>query len=203
MYAYVRALGNGEDDAADLTQAFIADVLLHRNLIPRADANRGSFRGFLKTALRNFMIDAVRREAARRRATKHAVVPASPDARAIADALESESPTDAFDRLWAETVMNDALMETRAHLVETGFGRHWHVFESRIVAPITSGNDARSMQDLAAELGVENTEDVSRLLSSAKRRFRNTLRRLVGQTLADDLEADDELDVLLDVLRRR
>ena len=203
VFAYLRALGTASDEAADLTQAFVADVLLHRNLIARAEIDRGSFRGYLKVALKNFLIDARRRESARKQAQQHVVVPASADDRAHADAVDAEAPADAFDRLWAETVMNEALSETRAHLVETGFGKHWHVFESRIVAPITSGNDARSMQDLAEEIGVDSPEDVSRLLFSAKRRFRNTLRRLVSETLTAETDPDDELDVLLGVLQSR
>ena len=65
-YLYLRAAGRKSvEDAKDLTQDFFAR-LIERKDWERLSPERGSFRGFLKRALKNFMIDAARREQARR-----------------------------------------------------------------------------------------------------------------------------------------
>src|SRR5260221_4766653 len=52
VFHYVRALRRS--DAEDLTQQFFA-MLLSRRDLEKLSPERGSFRGFLKTALRNFL----------------------------------------------------------------------------------------------------------------------------------------------------
>lgn len=57
VYAFIRRQGYGGHDASDLTQDFLAQVVIGRDLVGKADASRGRFRSFLKQALRNFLID--------------------------------------------------------------------------------------------------------------------------------------------------
>ncbi len=54
LYAYVRRRAKSVDEAQDLIQEFFARLLEH-NLIGKADPERGRFRCFLLTALRNFL----------------------------------------------------------------------------------------------------------------------------------------------------
>ena len=64
VHHYARALCRGDADAEDLTQQFFAMLLARRDL-EKLSPDRGSFRGFLKTALRNFVLSAGRANAVR------------------------------------------------------------------------------------------------------------------------------------------
>src|SRR5690242_5986390 len=56
LYAYVRRSGRSPEDAKDLTQMFFAQ-LLERNSIAKVDRERGRFRSFLLTSLKNFLVN--------------------------------------------------------------------------------------------------------------------------------------------------
>ena len=79
VYAFLRRRGWSRAEAEDLTQEFLADVVLQRDLIGRADRERGRFRTFLLAALRHFAIDARRRRAAREPPGGTALLPEDPE----------------------------------------------------------------------------------------------------------------------------
>src|SRR6266704_6572178 len=54
LYAFVRRSGHSPQDAEDLTQAFFARLLEKRHL-KSAHRERGKFRSFLLTSLKNFL----------------------------------------------------------------------------------------------------------------------------------------------------
>src|SRR5438552_14836107 len=54
LYAYLRSVGRGAEEAEELTQAFFTR-LIEKRLIERACPDRGSFRSFLITSLKNFV----------------------------------------------------------------------------------------------------------------------------------------------------
>ena len=54
LYAYVRRRGYSPEDAQDLTQEFFAR-LLERHRLGAADPQRGRFRSFLLTSMKNFL----------------------------------------------------------------------------------------------------------------------------------------------------
>ena len=54
IYALVRHLGNDAESARDLTQGFFAH-LLEKKAFKIASPDRGRFRNFLKTSLRNYL----------------------------------------------------------------------------------------------------------------------------------------------------
>lgn len=98
-FHYIRALRPGAE-AEDLTQQFFA-MLLDRRDLEKLSPERGSFRGFLKTALRNFVLSA-------ERARRPAVVPVEPPA--------GPSPEEAFDREWARSLLAEAVARLRSEL---------------------------------------------------------------------------------------
>lgn len=87
------------DTADDLLQEFVVSKVLEQGLVARAKADRGKFRTFLLTSLRNFVYDDARAARAKKRS---AVSGASgvdesfdpPDTRV-------KGPSEAFDEAWA------------------------------------------------------------------------------------------------------
>src|SRR5437762_3300798 len=66
IYTYVRRRGHGPEDSQDLTQEFFARFL-ERKGIKLADPERGRFRSFLLTALKNFLANEWHRGQAEKR----------------------------------------------------------------------------------------------------------------------------------------
>ena len=70
----MRRRGYDEEDARDLTQSFFAK-LLEKNALMAANPERGRFRSFLLTSLKNFLASEWRRQAAVKRGGDVQVVP--------------------------------------------------------------------------------------------------------------------------------
>jgi RNA polymerase sigma-70 factor (ECF subfamily) len=99
LYAYVRRWGHHPEDAADLTQAFFAD-LLGREDLKGVDPDRGRFRTFLLACCRNFLCKD------RRRSSVRGPAPISIDAEDAERGYRIEpadtlTPEQLFDRRWA------------------------------------------------------------------------------------------------------
>lgn len=185
VYHYVRALRRvGPTDAEDLTQQFFA-TLLARGDLDRLAPERGSFRGFLKTALRNFLTSADRSAAARRRLFTFEPV----DEGWIAEA--PLGPDEIFDRAWGQAVLAEAVERLRAELVEKGKAVHFEIFEAYCLReePVT-------YEALARRHGLK-ADDVRNRLREVRARLREIVRRLLREYLGPDESVDDELAFIL------
>lgn len=192
VYASLRRKGKNRDDAADLTQAFLADVVIGRDLISKARPERGRFRSFLMTALKNYEIDTIRRERGRNGKRVRVFLPDDPELLAAAEPSDADDPTRAFDRQWATAVVEEALVRMEKFCRDDGMHPHWRVFEARIISPTLHGCEPASIEKLTAQLGARDGVEISSLLHTAKRKFRSILREVIGETLQDP--ADLELE---------
>lgn len=198
IYAYIRRCGLERHAAADLTQEFIARVLLERGLIQRADPQRGRFRSFLKAALRNFLTDQHRSAAAR--------PDGLPSRRIDAAALErmepspAHEPHDAFDHQWAATLLSRTLQRLEADCLEAGQEVHWRCFQRVVVEPALGQVTPPALSDMAAEVGSPGPVQVSAMIQTVRRKFHRMLRQVVEETVQTSEEADQELRELREFL---
>jgi len=196
VYAYLRRHGQIPEDAADLTQAFLADVVLDRDLVSRADPDTGRFRSFLITALKRFVIDQHRhargRDASspRRRAT---FVPDDPDLLNAAEPDHTDDPGRAFDRQWAAAVLDDALQRVQDDCRRNGMERQWTAFDARVLRPITRNCDPTSIDNLVDSLGASGPQEIYSMLQTVKRKLQRELREVVAETVIDPNDVDREL----------
>src|SRR5688500_8538763 len=104
LYGFVRRQGRAHHEAEDCTQEFFARLLANGGMAT-ARPERGRFRTFLLTALRNFLAKEWHRARARKRGGGTATL--SIDIRNAQNRYEHEplapalSPEHAFDRTWA------------------------------------------------------------------------------------------------------
>lgn len=56
LYAYIRRRGSGHEDAQDLTQGFLLQLLEH-DAFNRVEQSRGRFRSFLLASLKYYLAD--------------------------------------------------------------------------------------------------------------------------------------------------
>ena len=55
VFGFIRSSGKSADEASDLTQGFLCDVLLGRNLLQTATPERGRFRSLLLKSVSNYV----------------------------------------------------------------------------------------------------------------------------------------------------
>jgi RNA polymerase sigma-70 factor (ECF subfamily) len=167
------------DQADDLAQEFFVRAI-EADTIARADRARGSFRSFLKAALRNFAVDHKRRALAQKRGGGRA--PSSLDGEPE-PASSTAAPDEALDAAWRVALLQRALAALRGELEAAGKGVHWAVFEAYFIG----GEPDLDYRKLAERHGVTATT-VSNHLMHCKRRFRALLQEAVAETV--DGEAD-------------
>jgi RNA polymerase sigma-70 factor (ECF subfamily) len=196
VYAWLRRRGHASHDAADLTQAFLCEVVLKRDLIGKADPDLGRFRSYLLTALKRFQIDAHRKSCGRNGQRPSTYVPNDPEAWKTVEPCEEHNPTEAFDRQWATAVFNEALIRAEALCLEQGMEKHWRAYEAKQLRPALHGTQAMNNDSVATLVNARSPEEVSSLIHSAKRKFRMVLKEVVAETLDDPREVDEELATL-------
>jgi RNA polymerase sigma-70 factor (ECF subfamily) len=175
VYHYARALRPGAE-AEDLTQQFFAMLLARRDL-ERLSPERGSFRGFLKTALRNFLASADRAAAARPRPFRFG------EAEAVWARSATRDPEEAFEREWAREVMMDAVGRLRGE-VDPGL---YDLFRELCLA-----DDAPGHEEAARARGW-SADDVRNRLRELRARLREILREILRETVGPGGDVEAEL----------
>lgn len=196
VYAAIRRQGYGSHDASDLTQEFMSQVVIGRDLVGRADATRGRFRSFLKQSLRNFLID---RSRARKRPEGDHPAHLSTGSEEGGGAPEPAAPeiaADTFDREWAAAVIEVTLQRLEEACREDDMEPHWQAFRLNVVGPTLRKTKALSMDELATTIGATDGTQASNMLQTVKRRFKRLLREVVSETVSDPAEVEQELALL-------
>ena len=191
VYAYARSRGLAPEDAADLTQALFARLIENRQLAG-VDAERGSFRSWLRAALENQWNNERARAATLKRGGAHAIASLDVDeAERNAATARDEDPARAFDRAWVRTVLTAALDELAAEYARRDRTR---LFDA--LRPTLDGSGSpRTLAELAQELGT--TEGALKVAAHRLRRaFREALRRRVAETVSRAEDIDGELEEL-------
>jgi RNA polymerase sigma factor (sigma-70 family) len=177
LYHYVRAMRDvPAQDAEDLAQDFF-EMMLRRVDFAKLSPDRGSFRAFLKTALRRFVVSADRKKSARPKTL--------PFAEAEAERAEGLGPDEAFDREWARGVLAEALNRLRAEMP----GLRYELFREYL-----AGNE--SYEELAKRHGV-SLDDVRNGLRAVRQRGREVLKELLRDYLLPGEDVEVELRFIL------
>ncbi|MCC6661104.1 MAG: sigma-70 family RNA polymerase sigma factor [Phycisphaerales bacterium] len=170
VYAYLRRRGHSRDAAAELTQAFFADVAVKRELFGRAEPSRGRLRSLIVAALSRYLVDCGRRAAAR--GGTPAPLPAA-DVQREEDLLPelAERPDDALAGRWELGRLHEALAECRRHFENAGKAGHWRAFDQRVLRPTVACVEPRPLAEVAAELGFRTPADAAAAVQVVKKRL--------------------------------
>lgn len=196
VYAFIRRSGHDADAARDLTQAFFVRVL-EKNYFGDARRDRGRFRTFLLTAVRNFLSNQRDWENAKKRGGGVAPISLEQhDGERVyqLEAVEHTTPEHLFQRRWALTVIGAAMNRIRTRYEEGGKADLY----ARL-RPYLTGAEPPSYAQLAEGLAV--TEGSLRVaVHRLRRQFAAALRDLIAETVAEPGEVDEELKYLLGVV---
>ena len=191
LYAYLRGRGYRAEDAQDLTQAFFAR-LLEKHALRHADPNRGRFRSFLLSSLRNFAANQHEREAAHKRGGGAPVLSLEMDSAEGRFQLEpgsTETPERVFDRVWALTLLERVMarLQTETAAREDPPSRF-----DQLKVYLTGDEPQLSYAQTASQLGISEAA-VKVAVHRLRRRFRDLVRDEISHTVSSPEEVEAEL----------
>ncbi|HEX4121241.1 MAG TPA: hypothetical protein VH619_11535 [Verrucomicrobiae bacterium] len=188
-----------KDQADVLLQEFAEDKILKKGWLQRADRGRGKFRDFLKTSLRNFVLDRLDRVEFKR-------PPLS------LDELEQELPgpettAEEFDLTWVRTVLTETLRRMEADCKDPKAEQPrrsniWEMFRVRLLEPILNDAPQAPYEQLIERFGLKSPTDASNMLLSGKRIFKAHLTRVIKDYAEQDSVAAAEIQELEEFVAR-
>jgi RNA polymerase sigma-70 factor (ECF subfamily) len=197
LYAFIRRRGHDPDRAADLTQGFFARFL-EKDYLSSVDPSTGRFRAFLLAACKHFLANAHDREVALKRGGGRRPVSIDQrdaEGRYLCEPAHDLTPERLFERRWAMTLLDRALDQVGREFYRGGKG----VLYDRLKVVLTGAAEAAPYARIGAELGM--TEDaVKKAAQRLRRRYREALRGLVAETVAEPGQVDDEIRTLFAIL---
>lgn len=198
LYAFVRRQGHDPEDAKDLIQEFFSRVC-HKNYLGEAREERGRFRTFLLACLKHFLANEWNREQALKRGGGLRFVSLDGDNsehRYAIEPVDSLTPAQLFDRVWAGTVLERVKLRMRRSYAGRGEEERFALLEGCLL-----GEGAPSgYEGIAVKLGtteVSVRSEVQRL----RRKFRQWLRQEILETVTTIEEVNEELRMLIAALR--
>ncbi len=197
LYAYARRRGHGHEDAQDLIQAFLLQ-LLERKSFARVDRGKGRFRSFLLAGLNYFLADAHDYVSAQKRGGGQP--PLSLDAQTAEqryrlEAADDLSPDKLFERQWALALLDQVLARLEKEFCETGKAGLFQQLRVFLVA----GQGEHTYDQVATELGLTG-EAVKKGVQRMRHRYYALFREAIAQTVSDPSEVADEMRYLCAVM---
>jgi DNA-directed RNA polymerase specialized sigma24 family protein len=194
VYCYLRRKGYDNEQAKDLTQGFLHEVVLNRNLVERADSSKGRFRSFLLYALNQYLLDEHRKETSRKRIPKDKIVPLDIADPPILSHLASKlDPEQSFNYVWKADLLERVFAEVKDRYTKRGMEKHWSVFNDRLLRPTLEDRDQPSLTEICRQYSIDDEATVSNMLNTVKKLVRSTLKSHIRQTVISGNIAEEEL----------
>ena len=199
VYCYLRRKGYPNEEAKDLTQAFFHEVVLSRHLIEKADPSRGRFRAFLLHALKQYVIDARRRQSSRTRIPRERLHSLDlVDLPVLPQTVSHWEPDACFTYAWKSAILNQTLTAVKEDCFRAGQETHWQVFRDRLLKPTLEGREPPSLAELCRQYSLASEKVASNMVITIKRRFQRILWTNLRSTVHSDADAEEELRDILD-----
>lgn len=198
VYTYARRVAGSAEDAQDITQGFFAH-LLEKEAIAKATPDRGRFRAFILTALKNFMANEHDRIRAEKRGGGRVPLSLNFDAGESRYQIEPTyevTPETVFERRWVLTLLDQVLDRLRTELAEVGRETHFEKLKGGLLGEMSQPE----YEEAAAILGLTVTA-ATQAAYRMRKRYRELFRQEVARTVDKDSDVDDEIGRLLESLR--
>jgi DNA-directed RNA polymerase specialized sigma24 family protein len=197
LYAFLRRSGRSVEDAQDLTQDFFAQ-LVDGTLLAEADPGRGKFRTLLLAGLKHLDANAWKASRTQKRGGTVEVVPLD---LAMAEANWQAEPAGvlaeaAFDRAWANTVMDRAGAQLEQEYTAEGKAALF----AELFPRLNGGRAADGLANAAARLGMTEAA-VKMALSRMRPRYAEAVRAEIAETVGTHGDVQEELRYLLTIFR--
>jgi len=199
LYAYVRQLGTGAQDAEDLIQAFFM-FLLEKDRLDSLVQDKGKFRSFLLTAMKHFRTDQWKWASAIKRGGGRKIFSldmTDAENRFLHEPVDTATPEKLFELNWAVTLLNTVFAKLKQE--QQAQGRR-EQFES-LKFCLTGHRSAVPYAKLADQINVSEAT-LKVLVHRLRKRYRALLRQEIADTVAEPDTVDEELRTLFQALSR-
>lgn len=196
LYSYLRRSGQSPHAAQDLVQGYLAR-LLERDDLATVSPEKGRFRSYLLMGLRHFLVSEIRQAATLKRGGRAEVISLdleNAEALCQASLADAETPDLAFDRRWAETILDQALEKLRLENLARGKGRLYETLKP-CLASKSADNYAALGRELAMTPGA-----IAVAVHRLRLRLRELVRTAVADTVGSEADLEEELRSLLAIL---
>lgn len=197
LYRYARRVGKSPEDAEDLVQGFMGQ-LIENDTLRHPDPAKGRFRTYLLTLFNHWMINEWKRGARTKRggALHHLSCDWKNAESGLApEPADPRSPDLLYDREWALALLDATLNRLQKTCRAEGRASAFELLKPCLTADTTR----ISYQKIAASLGM-NDGAARVAVHRLRKRYRQFLREEISRTLADPKQADEELRVLFTTL---
>lgn len=199
LYVYVRRRVADVHRAQDLTQDFFAR-LLEKNVLANASPERGRFRSFLLTSLKNFLANEWDRAAAQKRGGHlhtWSLDWDSGESRLQVEPADTRTPEGEFERQWALSLLEIVVQRLNAEFTASGKTRHFECLKETL----TGDRGTIDYHSIAVELQMSE-EAVRQAAHRLRMRYRELLRMEVAATVENEGDVEDEIRRLFEALGR-
>jgi RNA polymerase sigma-70 factor (ECF subfamily) len=194
LYAFLRRAGHDPHEAQDLVQGYLAR-LLERDDLATVSPQKGRFRTYLLAGLRNYLVSEARREGAQKRGGGSTIVSLDLEEASCQLLLaSSDTPDLAFDRRWAEMILDRSLDALRQEHLARGKAQLYETLK-----PSLAGDVAEDYAALGRRLGM-TPGAVAVAVHRLRLRLRELVRAEVAQTVGSAADLDEEMRSLLAIL---
>ena len=198
VYAELRRRGYDPSTTQDLAQGFF-ESLLSGKFFGRADPQRGRFRSYLLTALRNYLADVEKGLGTQRRGggvTSVALDALEAEARYRLEPSDSSSPAVLYERRFVLALLDQVMQRLEREFAVFGSSTLFHRLQDYLADDST---EAVTYAELGAELGM-SVDALKSAMYRLRRRYREVLRDEIRQVVASEDEVEAELRYLFQVL---
>ena len=196
VYSLIRRAWTAtNEDAKDLTQDFFATVVLQDNFAERYTQARGSFRGYLKGALRNFLSKRSRDDSREKRGGGVRVTSLTIRDSDLEEVLPDDQalrPDEIFDSAWRTVVLDRATRLLSERLDAQGKKVYFEVFKRYDLEAIDGDT---SYEAIARELRL-SVDDVKNYLTRSREEFRNAVRSILCESVGSPEDLSQEWEAL-------
>jgi len=190
LHAWLLRQGVGRPEAEDLTQSFFAH-LIEKRVLQRLHRDKGRFRTFLLTVLRNHLRDERARAIAQKRGGGQPVASldeADEDGAPLREPSGGPVPDAEFDRDWALTLLGRVVDRLRTECAATGRAALF----THLQACLYGDADAATHAEAARRLGLSEGA-VKTAGTRLRQRYQELIRAEIRQTVDTDEEVETEL----------
>jgi RNA polymerase sigma-70 factor (ECF subfamily) len=198
IYAHIRQSVNEPHDAEDLTQEFFR-LLIEKNYLGAVERQRGKFRSFLLVAVKRFLINSFKHAHRLKRGGAQSLI--SLDVELAESRLHSElatglSPSQVFERRWAQTLLDAATVRLRDEYAANGKKDLFEALSEFLADDSRFGDYV----DVSTRLGM-TPGAVAVNVHRLRQRYRQLLREAVLPTVASPGDVEGEMKHLVEALR--
>ena len=193
LYAFVRRQGRNREDAEDLTQAFFARMLTHRDL-DRLDSEKGRFRAYLLAAMKHFLANEWDKASTQKRGGGALHLPLDwheADSRYGISASDQFAPDRIYDRAWAITLLERVIENLRQECTAEGKAALFDTLKDFLMLEKNAVPCGTAAETLGLTAGA-----VRVAIHRLRKRYRELLMEEIAQTVADPGQVDAEMRAL-------